>query len=154
MVSRLFQACSATGVVQLAAVPWHTVCALDPTPAQLANSYCRQTFERLKCCNTLAQRCCNTYTQICRRSFLRMQRASAKAQLLRAVFTPFILFQLFVAVPRKRHLEEATSAKEVVFGKESGTYEYELSLMLSVRHNVHVEITMTFSARHVHVLSC
>ena len=39
-------------------------------------------------------------------------------------------------MPRKRHLEEATSAKEVVFGKESGTYEYELSLMLSVRDNV------------------
>ena len=49
---------------------------------------------------------------------------------------PFIFFQLFVPVPRKRHLEEAASGKEIVFGKESGTYEYELSLMLCVRDYV------------------
>ena len=55
-----------------------------------------------------------------------MQRASAKAQLQRAVLPCFILFQLFVPVSRKRHLEEAASAKEIVLGKESGTYEYEL----------------------------
>ena len=39
-------------------------------------------------------------------------------------------------MPRKGHLEEAASAKEIVFGKESGTDEYQLSLMLSVRDYV------------------